>query len=939
MESIEKEQTYKEDRYQAQVCLGWIHWELAELALATSRLPKGIEDEFSQLDGTDHETADWTKVCAVKASYIRGTSQYRSGATAEALETFDSALPIIANSPGAKQGKELQSWTELYLTSFCMISSIAIRSRISSILETETLSAFRNWAKFWDRQFPAPTGGRAAKAEVLRRDVWKEYYTTLSTLLREDLPFPTSALTTTYTEASTRLQQRVELKKVEARYETLLLSEVQFPRAEEASGEVEAFVDVAIRNWRILCGGDWKEQDLGEGGAEAVSRGVLDILYRAATKTFHSTAILRHLFTVHLAVAEFELAFKAFDTYMDIVKKGKARAEKTGELETGLDDDETVLVTASECIKALCRYGSRNEIEKAKDLCQFFEDWLEKHYPITSQTGNAKLNNTPNDYVALIAPEVFASTWRSIGIGHAQWARSTYDATLRSDIQLRALKCFRKALLPQFESSKDVETLFALGTLLAERRELGPAIEVVKSALLLNSSRGSSSGTGVHPRHFIRERSLIPLWHLMALLLSARQEFVTAARSCEGAFEQFEDPKNLFGDSLSNGLYRSTHLNEKLIHSGNAVVDDMDDLEKENVLEVKMTQLALIEVLEGPDVAVNASDELLSLYARLFGDLQSDLAPLNPPTAVPPQSSAGTMRSIKGSIFGRTGRSVRKTTTSSGDQSASSLRPQTTQTMKSVKAPTIHITNENGTAAKQRPFTRDSSAHYHEKLQKRPGSLSRKAGSGNSTNRSPSKDRKRSTSRKSSSIHSTEDEKAFAPSLDAQNQDTKIGNGRDSESVSRGPLMNSNRKTTPSKLTTTGPLKSSIKETSSAFAHQDPTSAQAATSSRIPHSPSKFPVTRFPRYLQTRLRTAILIKVWLLISGFYRRASMFEDAKGAIDEAETMIKNLETEVSKDTNSSFSISDAGWGAGKGVAELWSDIESEVSFYTKISNSVY
>ena len=929
LEAIEQEKTYVEDEFQAQVCLGWIHWQLGEPSLAASRLPRRIEQDFAQLDGTNKESAQWTKVCAVKASYIKGSAQSRTGAVAEALESYESALPILTSAAASKQQpKELRSWTELYLTGFCMLSSQAIKSKLSSILETETLSAFRAWARFWESLGPSPSGGRASQAEVSRRQVWKEYYITLSDVLQQDLPFPTTSLTTAYAQTSTRLQQRAELKRVEARYEALLLCEVHFPKADEASDEVEAFVDLVIQNWRILCGSSWSEHDLGEGGAEGVSRGVLDILYKAATKTFHSTSILRHLFTVHLAVAEFELAFKAFDTYMEIVKKGKARVEKTGEEERGLDDDETVLRTASECIKALCRYGSWQGAEKAKELGQFFEDWLDKHHPITHGHANGKLleNGTLKDAETTIPPRVFALAWRCIGIAHAQWARLTYDAPYRSDIQLRAIKCFRKALLPDFESTNDVETLFALGTILAERRELAAAIEVVKSGLLPHSN--ITNGLGPHAGRFSRERSLIPLWHLMSLLLSARQDFLTAARSCEGAFEQFQDPKNLFGEADLNGIYRSDHLNEKGIgRSQGGVVDDMDDFEKESVLEVKMTQLALIEVLEGPEVAVNASDELLSLYTRLFVDPKTESAPTTSTLAVAPKSSAGTIKSMTGSIFGRSGRSLRKSMTSGSLLSEKTLvaRPKTTQTIASTRAPTIHVTSENGTAAKQQ--------HHHEKLQKRSDSVLKKKGPGSARERSTSTGRRRSDSgAKSHESHNAtavDGEKFFTPPTETSNQDGWLN---DTVTTSKNPIST---KSSPNSRPGSKPIppksqQMAQKEPSLKPVHQNDTVPQ---DTRLPHvfpySSSTNPSTRFPKDQQRRRRTAILVKVWLLVSGFYRRASLYDDAKGGIEEAHKLVKKLEEDISRDTTGHVSIDHSGWGGGKSVAELWGDVFSEVS----------
>ncbi|ESZ96053.1 hypothetical protein SBOR_3530 [Sclerotinia borealis F-4128] len=897
LEAIANERQYVEDDFQAQVCIGWIHWNLGEHALAASSLPESIEAEFSQLDGTNKESNEWTKVCALKASFIKGDSQRRTGHVSEALETFDSALPILASispAPQAAGQTELNAWIEELLAGSCMLSSHAIKTRTSPILETETLSAFRAWARFWEWAPTRPLG-RALNAGVSRRQVWREYYITLSDLLQQQLPFPTTALTTAYPESSSKLLQRAELRRVEIRYEELLLSEVQFPKAEEPSEEVESFVEVVMQNWRILCGNIWPEHELGEGGAEAVSRGVLDILYNAATKTFHSTPILRHLFTVHVAVAEFDLAFKAFDTYLEIVKRGKARVEKTGELEHGLDDDETVLKTAAECIRALCRYGSRPGAEKAKDLGHFFEEWLSKNHPPDERNGTERLieNGTSMVSSTIISPKTFAIAWRSIGIGYAQWARFTFDASSRGIIQLKAIKCFRRALLPEYESTADVETLFALGTILAERRELSTAIEVVKIGLTpLRANIPNGHGSHVATK-FSRERTLIPLWHLMALLLSARQDLLTAVRSCEGVFDQFGESKNLYGESKLDGSFRSDHLNsaEKSTERNRGLVDEMDDFEKENLLEVKMTQLSLIEVLEGSEVAVNCSDELLTLYTRLFGDPSKEAAPpsivVQDTALARPKSSAGTLRTMKGSIFGRSlNRSMRKDMAASMEQSTISHRPDTAHTM-IHRAPTIQVTQENGTAGRHH---RRRSGDHHEKLHKK------------SNVRNPSQN-----PNSSSSVGRTRQNDGAAVEIDTQNREDYL------EESSK-----------------------SLRQASQQLEHKEPgfkpTNSNYAVAQDIrlpitPYSSSLSPTTRFSKDSERRRRISTLVKVWLLIAGFYRRATMYEDAKGAIEEAHKLVYGLEIDVLNDPTGSASFDHPGWGGGKSVAELWGDVFSE------------
>lgn len=943
LDAIENERTYMEDEFQAQVCLGWVHWYLDEPALAAGRLPKSVEQEFAQLDGTNKDSVGWTKICALKASYIKGSAQVKTGASSEALVTFESALPIFASiSAMPKQGKEQKIWTELYLTGFCMLSSQTFISKDTPVVETETLSAFRAWARFWETQAAAPIGGRAPGADVSRLDVWKQYYMVVSIILQQELPFPITTLTTAYPSSSTRLQQRTELKRVEAKYETLLLKDVQFPKAEETNEQMEDFVELVMQNWRVLCGSTWKEEDLGEGGAEGVSRGVLDILYRAASKTFHSTPVLRHLFTVHLAVAEFDIAFKAFDTYMEIVKKGKARVEKAGEPEQGLDGDEDVLRTVSECIKALCKYGSRTGAEKAKDLAVTFEIWLDKHHPIEQPNGDRAAPESGNSAPSrdTIAPKVLALAWRCIGIGHAQWARFTYDAASRTEIQLQAIKCFRKSLYPAYESNTDVETLFALGTILAERRELATAIEVVKTGLLPHKPSTSRSGSlGPHPGRFARERSLIPLWHLMALLLSARQEFQTAARACEGAFEQFQDPKYLFGDTDLNSPYRSDHLkmNEKSSPHALGVVDDMDDFEKENVLQVKMTQLALIEVLEGSDIAVNASDELLSLYRRLFGDPSKDtIAPVPPTTASlsPPKSSSGTIRSIKGSIFGRSGRSTRKSGGAPviGQRSAVAMRPQTSQTLTSGVAPVIQVTSENGSTAKQHHHL--TKEHPPEK-QKRSSSLSARRPSGSVRKRSSSASRRD----EDHTATTVDGEKFFTPLGDTQHGDQWLSDGPQAGAGSPHEKMASSD-TKPSRPLPPKSQQMQQKEESLKPTSSDSSKNQDNRLPRVsPYSSSTAPVTRFPKDQQRRHRTSILIKVWLLVAGFYRRAEMHEDSKVATEEASKLAQHIELDVLNDTSGNVSISNSGWGSGKSVGELLSDVFSERGYLALAESNPY
>lgn len=838
----------------------------------------------------------------------------------EALAVFQFAIPPLSTTWSNQDArKELRYWSELFLTEYCMLFTNCRERGETSLEDMNALASFRSWARYWEDSKGAPLpGGYGFRGSVPRRRIWCEYYTALSTILQLDLPYPTAFLQLNNNEYSARGQLRVELKKVESAYEALLLNETEFPKANEEREEIEMFVKVLMRNWAILSGRGWREQDLSHGGRDAFSRAVLDTLYRAAMKTFHSTAVLRHLFTVHLAVSEFDLALKAFDSYLEIVKKGIARVEKTGHPEPSLDDDATALETICLCISALCRYGGRHAAEKARDLGTDLEHWLTKIAPPQQNGGMEPVKEEADRTPAArdeVPQRILALAWQSIGLAQAQWAHVTYDSSSRTEIQKKAVRALRMSLSPDFGGSADVRGVFALGLLLAEQRELTTAIEIVKTALL--TKEGGGDRLVLHNGPFWRERSLIPLWHLLSLLLSARQEYALAARTCECAFEQFRDPVVLFG---RQNLYQSDHLNEAEAETekdaSRGVVDEMDDFEKESILEVKMTQLAIVEIVEGPRVAVNATLELLSLFSRLFGSLQTKPTLAPPETRNPPKTS-GTFRTITGGIFGsRSSRaSARQASIIVDDEKLQTIesQPQTLQTTANTvttgpAAPTIQVTQENGSPASAQ--RRRKSASFSKRSESAPRNSIRKRDSSGSRRRAVS------TGPLAHIPTVVDGEPFFTPLGDA------TGGGTDffTFASKRNPLSR------PSSAAAPG-----LTRVDSDYTITQPRTPDMAgiTMEGMEPAGAVLPVIQFPKENEKRRRSAILIKVWLMIAGFYRRAGMFEDAKGGITEAQKLVQVLEAEIGRDASGSLTLRDPGWAGKKSVEELWGDVYTEVS----------
>ena len=528
-----------------------------------------------------------------------------------------------------------------------------------------------------------------------------------------------------------------------------------------------------------------------------------------------------------------------------------------------------------------------------------------------------------------VSGKALALGYHALGVSQSCWARLTYETASRPDLQAKAIANFRTALDPEFGEDSNVEFLYSLAFVLAETRALEEAIATTKKALSAGGPMPNANGvsatdfagastegeSNVDPD---RPGNLLRCWHLLALLLSARQNFSTAIASCEAALEIYGGRAILSGDM-------------KLLDS----LKDLEWSEKKNIIEVKMTQLALAEVVEGPEEAVNASEELLGLYSKLFKPPDKPLER----TISPKSNTNGTStpRSFRASVLGLPSR---KNTVGAANQTSSSL-PSSEAPDLSVEAPTVSVTSDTDeTLQESNHHSHFLGRHESKKLRKRN---SRKSMTSVQRSRasSPAKSSTADGSRRHISLgFPVRHRHAASKTADRSGDDSANGDGSyGSEEV--GVAISHDMPSLPSSPTAASDPSNPLHFIPSATANMDkknpntyPVAAKPSPSQRQRPQPIALhklaPLTEphFSPTDQTRHALILLTKIWLRVASIYRRAYIPTDAQGALSEATTHVQSIETVISRlEGSSAEAFTRPGCGGVKSCDELWADVLAE------------
>ncbi|KAL8958972.1 MAG: hypothetical protein Q9193_004076 [Seirophora villosa] len=862
--AIQEPNASPKDVFQARICLGSVHWTLKDPVLALQMLPEDMNAAYKDSNSEADQGRGWSSVCAVKGAYIRGDLQEKANNINEALRTYESILPHVESTLAT--GPLMPgycAWAEKLLAQYCVLANRVVKSKSErgEIPYTKaTLAPFRLWAELLASQAKNQMQG-------------------VSTLISGNRAGSRRRVWQMYYETLSAVLHKGGPYPTLDRRPSTSPSEMSTDNLKSLGNPMLQF---SLELRRV------------EGMYE-------DILHREA---------------------EFTLAGKALDTYVELVTKGKARVDKSGETEIGLDDDATVLKTTGAGIQMLCYYGLRKQVERAREIAISLESWLDKIQSPSEPVANADdnppdLRSEPGPPGRPVPGEALATAYHSLGVCYAHWARLTFETSSRPEFQAKAIANFRAALKSNFREGQNANTHYALALTLAETRDIDAAIISVKQAISLCNvdTEGLAEYQQIASGGTLEDQDrklLVKAWHLLSFLLAARQDFAMAMASCDAAEELYSDLRANQGQSLSS---------ERLLLS-----------ERESIIELKMSQLVLCQILDGSEEALNACGELLGTYKRLLAPIEAETvqAPAivttsSKDTVSPPPTANGTVKNARRSLLGRSKEALPR------NGHHHNHVPISGETSPGIPRDTdMAMTLDGALAERKYQPPHHLARQESKKLHKR---RSRKSIVSEQGTRSGSP-------HKSSRANGSEDSTQPIPfrvanlkrsSLEASVDGSSVGHAADGESVAVTHNASSGEKRGRGGPHGLPQAVSHSRHHKDQNAFHDcsnlPTSASPMPLPPIALSSYPLPDPLYSPADLGRRSLTLLTRIWLLVAQLYREAGMSVDAQGALSEAFGHAQSIEAAVAAIESSAQALSTPGWGNVKSVAEVWADVHAE------------
>ncbi|KAI9484821.1 hypothetical protein BDB00DRAFT_109803 [Zychaea mexicana] len=583
---------------------------------------------------------------------------------------------------------------------------------------------------------------------------------------------------------------------------------------------------------------------VGWGDARHLRR-VLRFLYQAKEHTFNSADITRHLLFTLMRLGDFDEAKHTFVSYMDLV--GASDITYT---------DEPRQYEASHVLR---RMGLVNET--AVQLLSVLLIGAELYGKIYSNGKIATIiMHLALDVVEELdeeddLSEMVARTYRVHGAACGVYARQCDDPDTRSEYHNKAIKSLIKAVRLQEEE------LGSSSATASWQSYYELAVEQAITRNLHDAASSTSKSIQLEPNH-------LASWHLLALIYSCQEN---------------KEPQAL--QTLEAGLNTSTTLltEYSTVTAGAAPVMSWNKNEKsmaqyvslaESHLAVSMTQVQLLEKLEGPEAVLDLYTDLFSMYAKLATHLlKNDDDMLQATTA---EVETGVVGDPAAATANGRHNSMSSSRRTSRSHSLSNADPR--RRSNSTSANHRRPSELNGNTSDVPPVSPSANTNLPPRRMKTSSSdeiRSDRRGSDVVRNRSSSISRESKSIRKKSMQLI---DMGFARRMGSTQQSTK--------QFSSGSTLYDERSTSSSEAssaTLMSLLTPSFSAASMGAAERRPSNTTATISSII-DKPTHF----YTRYQRDRWYH-LLVKLWLMSTTTFIRAGRLEEATKAIVEAEQQL--------------------------------------------------
>ncbi|KAF9025079.1 hypothetical protein BDZ89DRAFT_1068592 [Hymenopellis radicata] len=735
--------------------------------------------------------------------------------------------------------RELWRWVERLIW-----RAVALASRTSNVLEGEStlwtwFGHYSTCSSYWPSNFR--TGHRSAISVLYLRAL----------IIRHGHAPPPTRISKPPLWLSVA-------RGVVQEYRAILSVSTKFPKAGERNTKVEEFVD--------LCVGIWEAS----GVVGEYAGWVLDVLWWATRMTFNSYRILRHMTRLLHVSGDINLAKRTLRLYVQVVSK----AWQAGDAGVGVDadTDQKWVETLVYGIRLLCRNASSlsgldgiEDVREAESLIEKAHSRLDKENKVLS-----------------------ASLLLAEGICQSVYALKQQDPHLRGPRLVEAHALIQRSI----DTHPTASAYYHLALSFARSGKQQDMQQAIVNA-------------GLAVEHDSKD---IRYWHLLGLLSAATEEWEAAQITLETAVSMEQVP----GDNgLPDGavLLNVPHTNGRapidgLPPTGNGHLNGSDEVslvyllgkdEKsippaadllrpaqdqvypsqsqrfEEALQLRMTQIALAEMVEGAEGAAEKLPEIFTWIADRKGtssQTQTARSSLDGGRAPTMELKSPSELVLPPPVIHEIPEEP--------DERRYSLATPMSPSIATGSADLLPVPPMSITIS---PATPDEQASVEER-QKGRDSKDSERDRERTLKRQPqdTPDRDASTSKKVQQMLKSQVHKSGAR---ISTISKKIGNGV----VRNGSLKRSN--STPdfhAVLRNTSYQASSIHSRTRLSSLIKPADSVVSESPPPPPSAILAPQTRLNQ--RTARETRLLSDVWLMSAATFRRLGKIEQAKGAIQEAE-----------------------------------------------------